>query len=78
MDTLFYKKNFRIIREKLEPELKRLMASRENYAKLVGYLVVAEDQMAEGQVPGIKNGGTGSLFESVALQSCFTNNRSQQ
>ena len=43
MDTLFYKKNFRIIREKLEPELKRLMASRENYAKLVGYLVVAED-----------------------------------
>ena len=25
-----------------------------------------------------KNGGTGSLFESVALQSCFTNNRSQQ
>ena len=62
MDTLFYKKNFRIIREKLEPELKRLMASRENYAKLVGYLVVAEDQMAEGQVPGIKNGGTGSLL----------------
>lgn len=50
MDTLFYKKNFRIIREKLEPELKRLMASRENYAKLVGYLVVAEDQMAEGQI----------------------------
>ena len=25
-----------------------------------------------------ENGGTGSLFESVALQSCFTNNRSQQ
>ena len=48
MDTLFYKKNFRIIREKLEPELKRLMASRENYAKLVGYLVVAEDQLSCG------------------------------
>ena len=26
----------------------------------------------------LKNGGTGSLFESVAVQSCFTNNMSQQ
>lgn len=40
---MFYKSEFLLIREKLEPELGRLRVSREDYAKLVGFLVVAED-----------------------------------
>lgn len=44
MESLFYEKDFLLIRGKLEPVLKQLMASRKDYAKLVGYLVVAEDR----------------------------------
>ena len=43
MGTMFYKKDFLLIHEKLKPELGRLRVSREDYAKLVRFLVVAED-----------------------------------
>jgi len=49
--------------------------------KYIPVFVVMEElypDMQDYNDSSIKNGGTGSLFESVALQSCFTNNRSQQ
>lgn len=43
MGTMFYEKEYQIIQEKLDTELLRIKAHRDDYAKLVGYLVVAED-----------------------------------
>ena len=43
MGTMFYENEYQIIQEKLDTELLRIKAHKDDYAKLVGYLVVAED-----------------------------------
>lgn len=43
MEPLFYKKDYRIICQRLQPELEKLERNKDCYQKLVAFLVVGED-----------------------------------